>query len=277
MRRGERLTVMAMTFVEDLYGVARMRVPHRPSKYPGGLDCDSADDVFRLYWRYTSPDRMGYMSWTSRKLHKFSTHEEKVLSELAIHKVGVLVLEKDKKIPDWARGIIKTFKNAGTIVMVPPVRGLPPGIDPDAFNYYEKKAWRLLYSYLRTLSWPNDNLEIFSAPGTGKDVSTGTADKKRAGLKPVKVGDEIRQKTAARLPTQEEIDQLLTRELDPDALVAEVKFSAHGRTMVVAAGEEGLWRWIEEQHLAKGDLTKEEVAQQRADRIYNRQAKVDQG
>ena len=275
MSKGQRLVVMSMTFMEDIYAVARMRVPYRPAEFQGGMDCNSAEDVFKLYWRYTSPERMGYMSWTSRKLHRGGSHEEKILGELQQKRVTVLALEKDKPVPEWARPVVKAFKaSGGTVVPVQLVRSLPPGIIADAFNYYEKKAWRILYSYLRTRTWPDHTLEVFSEVGKGKDSSAGATDKARAGKKAVDVEvDSKESKAASRLPLPHEIEQLLRYEGTVEEIMGNVRLNPTGRRLVEDAHSEGLMRKGEHMMLKDGIIDEDEMMEGRKHRMFNKKHK----
>lgn len=223
------LAIFGIATLEDVYGVARIKVPYRPKvDYADGIDCTSADDVFRLYWRYTEPTGMGYMSTTSRTLHLGGTHEEKVLGELALRKAKRIVLERGKPVPKWLQNVCTAWEPLSPtheVIKVMPARGLPPGLNPDALNYFEKKAWQLIYAYMLKLPWPKTQmgLQPWRAVGHGKDVNKKLADGKRPGAEEYEVEvapgkTEKRVVRKARILTQDEKDQLLAGTLSVEML-----------------------------------------------------------
>jgi hypothetical protein len=231
-----KVVAFAIATIEDLYAVARVRVPYRPKgDYEDGIDCRNADDMFKLYWRYTEPKRMSYMSSANYKLPSGISHAEKVLGEMNQRGCNFLVLEKGAKQAAWFKDVVRAPGIANEYVV--PVRMLPPGIDRDQMTYLESKAWMLMYAYMRQQKWPMAGLEVWSAVGTGRDVNARVADAARSGETETQFGTKV---PRARFPTQEEIRQLEHGELTVDELERQgVRFNREGRRAVWEAQEIG--------------------------------------
>lgn len=262
-RAGKKFVVWAVSFMDNVYGTARMKVPYRPkADYADGLDCKSADDVFKLYWRYTEPQKMGYMSFSGRKTSTGQSQEQKVLNELSLRGVTHMVLETGAQIPDWFKPVMQQFKYmGGEVVRVKPMRSVPPGLDPDEYPYFVKMAWQLMYAYLKSLDWPKAQmgLQVFSAVGTGKDRSHKVVQQQREKSEP----------GSARRLTVVEVEQLEGGAKISDLGLQLEKLNRKERKLAVEAQEEGLLRGFEAEDLASGRLTQAQVDRKRADRKYN--------
>lgn len=227
MAKGRRIVVFGVDFMHDLYAVARMRVPYRPKvDYEDGMDCHSPTDVFTLYWRYTTPNEMAYTSTTTRKLQSGKSHADKVLFSLQERKATHLVLNSDTKTPDWFKPVLDGCKSLGIEVLrLPLVRVIPEGINKEKVGFLELQAWKLVFAYLRTLSWPQIGLEVFAAAGTGKDTNARAVQKERV----TRVGADH-----ARKPTEAELDAIRQGK-DPMIILAGVRLSKMGERAMYAA------------------------------------------
>jgi len=252
-KKGRVLVVYGISTLEDVYGVVRMNIPYRPkADYPDGLDCTSADDVFRLFFRYTEERKLGYMSSTERELHRDGTHAEKVANEINQRHGKIIVLERGKKEPEWLTKAL-SMTNA-EVVRTMPARAVPPGVDRDKINYFEAMAWRLIYAWALKQPWPKTQLELqtWRPVGQGKDVKI--------------VGEEKRPRQALRQPTPEEITQIEKGELTiADLLATGVRLNAHGRQMAANAqskadfDQAGIWKThvlYKEQMVLRSELPK---------------------
>lgn len=232
-----KIHVVGLATLEDVYGIARMPIPYRPKlDFEDGLDCRSADDVFTLLWRYTDPVRLSRWTTANRKLQSGKDHGEKLLDEFYARKVNRIVLEKGKQVPPWLKDALAEWDRDpfNEIHRLEPVRSVPPGINRDDLSYYEAKAWRLVYSYLKTLKWPQ-RLYVWQPVGTGKDLNKRKSDAERAGETTTKQGSRV---PKARYPTPEELEQLRTGKITIDDLPWR-QFNTKGRQAAWDANEIG--------------------------------------
>lgn len=269
-QKDKSLAIFGISTLEDVYGVSRIKVPYRPKvDYPDGLDCTSADDVFRLYWRYTEPHGMSYMSTIVRELHLGGTHEEKLLKELATRKAKRIVLERGKPVPAWLKAVCAAWEPTSPrneLIRVVPSRGLPPGLNPDELNYFEKKAWQLIYAYMLKLPWPKTQmgLSVWRPVGQGKDANRKAADAKRPGIHeyeeevaPGKV--EKRTVRKARILTEAEKEGLangtLTKVmLDEQGISLNAKARQEASNLQLQAELKGLGVWRQQWEAAEAKV-----------------------
>jgi len=233
---GRRWVIFSVATIEDMYGVARVNVPNvmrnegddplRP------IHAQSADDIFRLYWEYTNPKRMSYTSSITRKLQGGGTHGQKLLGEMTQRHCTTVLTQRGKPIPTWMEEDV--FSSFEPLLInhfkLMPSKSLPPGIDPDVHTFLELAAWRMMYAYLQKFPWPasQQDLKVWSKPGTGKDTNNRQVSEQR----------EKRKVGSARLPTKEELDSVMQGEISADELFATgARFEKTGRRAIIDAQE----------------------------------------
>lgn len=245
--KGQKLHLLAFSVQRDQYGVARMRVPYRPKgDYADGLDCHGADDVFTLFWKYTTPQRMGYTSSATRVLNAHADHSAKLRWELVHHKITHVLVRKEQMKNPLVVQLLKDARALGLVTVVDeaPLRGSPMGVDVNNTPAYVVDAWRMINNWLRKQTWPMVGLEVWSAVGAGVAQSAG---KKAKATQERPTRDRV---------TEEELERIRMGE-EPEVVLGEIRINKQSRLQVAEAREEALVR--------KGrEVLKQQAAQRKA-------------
>lgn len=241
MGRSVKVALMAIECHGEMYSVVRVRVPYAPKV----MDVNDVDDMFTLFWKYTTPQRMSYNSMTTRKLPKYANHVEKVLGEAMRFEIMFLVLPALKDCPDWVRQLKKRLDGSSTTVVhisVSREDAMPAGLKagPD-LGMMQCNAWRRLRKACEKVEpWTVPQTAWTAPPG---EEYQGQGEPRRAGRRGAvhAAGGGKRVAKVETVLTDDMIKRITAGEDPDEVLPAGLKIrNAKDRKRLMEAKEEGI-------------------------------------